>query len=169
MMKKKLNMIPYVIAIAIIVLIAYSYVYFKQTTTEEESITVCDADQCFWAAHIHGNLDIDVCGENIDLGLEKGELDKTHTHKERGRLHFHERLPVDPETMEITDFGPLRLGNSLENMGIRFTDECIADKCNGDPCDGEPGGITMTVNGEPNTELNEYVWKEGDTIKIEFR
>jgi len=158
----------YAAAILILALVGYSYYYFSQTASAASGIIVCDAGQCFWAAHIHAELSVMACGEEIVFGLEKGDLGKTHTHKERGVLHFHERLPVDPETKKITDYSALYLGEFFEAIGMRLTPECIGERCNGDLCDGIPGGLSMTVNGQPNSEFGSYAWQEGDIIRIIF-
>src|SRR3989344_1773221 len=110
--------LPYAAAIIILALVGYSYYYFSQTASAAEGIVVCDSGQCFWAAHIHAELEVEICGEGIALGLEQGDLGKTHTHKEKGLLHFHERLPVDPATRQITDYSALQLGNFFAEIGI---------------------------------------------------
>ena len=155
-----------VVVIAAIVLIGFSLYYFTTIASEEEGITVCEAGQCFWAAHIHTELRVNICGKDIELGLEKGALEATHTHKEKNRLHFHERLPVDPATREITDFTPLQLDTFLEAINLPLTPGCIGDTCN---CNGEPGQLSMTINGKTNTEFDKYIWKEGDIIEITLK
>jgi len=140
----------YSIAIILLLFIGYSYYVFTLTASEEEGITVCAKDECFWAAHIHADLFINICGENIDLGLEKGPLDSVHTHKEKNRLHFHERLTVDPETREVSDYGPLRLESFLNELDLS----------------GDCGELTMTVN-DNLTEMANFAYKEGVVIRIE--
>ena len=90
------------------------------------------------------------------------------THKERRKLHFHERLPVDAETKEVTDYTSLTLGPYLESIDIPFTSECISETCNGDLCDGEVGSLSFIVNGESNSEYENFAWDEGDIIEITF-
>ena len=162
------KVIMYLAVIAVLILVGYSFYYFNLTSSESTGITVCEGNECFWAAHIHAELQVLVCGEELYLPLESGDLSATHIHKERNQLHFHERLPVDPETKEVTDFSPLRLGVFFEKTTIPFTPDCIGDHCNGDLCNGIPGTLTMTVDGQPNTEFQDYIWKEGDTIIIKF-
>ncbi|MBI4149530.1 hypothetical protein HY491_03720 [Candidatus Woesearchaeota archaeon] len=168
--KKKLTATKlfYAAAIAILLLIGYSYYYFTLTASAEEGIMVCESGQCFWAAHIHSQLRVEICGEEVDMGLEEGELAETHTHKERGQLHFHERLPVDPETKQVTDFSPLQLSVFFEGMGMQLTSECIGEWCNGDLCTGVPGRLSMTVNEVPSTSFGGYTWQDGDVIDITF-
>lgn len=160
--------INFMVLVAILCLIGYSYYYYQLTASEAEGILVCEAGQCFWAAHTHATLSVTICGEELDVGLEEGPLEATHTHKERGKLHFHERLPVDPETKQVTNWDPLRLQAIFDAAGIRFTPSCIADKCNGDPCNGKPGTLTMTVNGALNPQFGQYTWQDGDDIRITF-
>ena len=158
----------HVLVILGLVLVGYSYYSFDLTASDAEGITICEGGECFWAAHTHSRLTIEICGEEISLGLEKASLQETHTHKEKGKLHFHETLPVDPETREITDYSPLKLSTLLDEIGLHFTEDCIGDTCNGDFCDGKEGELKFTVNGKNNNQYGEYVWKEGDHIHIIF-
>jgi len=164
------------VILALIVLMGYSYYYFNTTASETTGIVVCEAGECFWAAHIHSLLYIDICGEQIDIGLEEGLLEGTHTHKEKNKLHFHERLTVDPETREVTDFTPLEIETVLNDFGIETSDGCIAGKCIGDMCNGNLGrwrfsfkGSTKVLNNEEVEFWQDYTWKEKDIITISFK
>jgi len=161
--------IPKIFTIIGVLLIAYSLYYFNVTGAETEGITVCEAGECFWAAHIHAEIHASVCGEEIKFGLEKGSLSGTHTHKERGKVHFHERLPVDPETKEVIDFELVTMDSFFKSLGIIYNTDCLGDKCTADLCNGELGELIMTVNGKVNNDLNEYIWKDGDEIEILFK
>ena len=166
--KQVLKSLFNVVFIGIIALIGFSYYYYDAVASETIGITICEAGECFWAAHIHSYLDLQVCGESKELGLEVGHLEAVHTHKERNKLHFHERLPVDPETMEVSDYSLLTLGSFFENVGVTFSSECFFDKCNGDLCNGVTGSVSMTVNGVDNSEFESYVWSDDDQIIIKF-
>jgi hypothetical protein len=166
--KKGTQIVWYVVVLGLVILISYSFYYFKITSTEDEGIVVCDEGKCFWASHLHAQINIVVCGEEVKLPLESGLLSATHTHKKLNQLHFHERLPVDPATEKVTDFAPLLLGNFFDYLDLRFTSECFGENCNGEVCGNIPGSLSMEVNGKPNTEFREYTWKEGDEIVIRF-
>ena len=154
--------------IGIIILIGFSYYYYDTIASETTGITVCEAGECFWAAHIHSYLDLQVCEEDKYLDLEVGPLEAVHTHKERNKLHFHERLSVDPETMEVSNYSLLTLKSFFENVEVPFSNECFFDKCNGDLCNGMAGSLSMTINGIKNFEFEEYIWNDNDQIIIKF-
>jgi hypothetical protein len=101
--------------------------------------------------------------------LEKGDLSKQHTHKERNLIHWHDKLPYDRSTSTVLDWNPLKLGVFFEQMEMRFNSTCIGDRCNGDKCpSGNVGTLKMTVNGVDNAEFDQYVWKDQDKISIRF-
>jgi hypothetical protein len=177
--KDAVKIIVNIVILALIVLMGYSYYYFNTTASETTGIVVCEAGECFWAAHIHSLLYIDICGEQIDIGLEEGLLEGTHTHKEKNKLHFHERLTVDPETREVTDFTPLEIETVLNDFGIETSDGCIAGKCIGDMCNGKLGSWVLNIENEyyvmtassavEGIPLENYTWKEKDIITISFK
>lgn len=153
--------------------LAYSVlVFFAQGA--EKGIVVCETpeqpEHCVISMHIHADVAVTVCGEEKSFGLEEGELAKTHTHKERNYIHFHERLPYDQTTETILDTTPLRVGNIFESIHVPFTSECLYDHCNGQTCSGkaESGRVKMWVNTVENTQFQDYVWKDGDQIRITF-
>jgi hypothetical protein len=170
--KKKRNpwiMAGYIAGIIVLAYIAYSVWYFLANQESVEEFQVCSADRCVKTFHIHSNIHFDICGKSINLPLEHGPLEESHTHKERNYVHFHERLPYDPVSGKLLDTTPLQLSTFMNDFDIRFNERCIAGYCNGDVCpDGKLGTIRMFVNEQPNTEFDKYVWKDKDEILITF-
>jgi len=161
--------VGYAIAIIVLGYIAYSVYYYLSTAEKVEEYEVCANGRCVKTFHIHMETKFDICGKNINLPLEHGSLEKSHTHKERNYMHFHERLPYDQASGQLLDTTPLQLNSLMNEFDIRFNDRCVAEYCNGDSCpDGKPGTIRMFVNEQPNTEFDKYVWKDGDEILITF-
>ncbi len=159
----------YIVALIVLGYIAYSVYYYLSSAEKVEEFEVCYQDKCIKTFHMHSSIKFDLCGKNILLPLEKGPLEGPHTHKERNYIHFHERLPYDPVSGKLLETTPLQLGTFMNVMDIRFSDQCVGQYCNGDPCpDGKPGTVRMFVNGEPNTEFGQYVWKDDDEILITF-
>jgi hypothetical protein len=60
------------------------------------------------------------------------------------------------------------LGKFFKEMGVAFNSQCYGIYCNGAECRGKQGTLTMTVNGQPTTEFEKYIWKDGDVITITF-
>lgn len=161
----------YVIVFLIAVYIMYSvWVYLRSVETTEEFL-VCTGDECVKSFHIHSSVEPIICGELKWFGLEHGELGEQHTHKERNLIHFHERLRVALDTYEIIDYSPLQLRNFIGNMERESSDGvCLFGVCEGDACEGSdtPGRFRVIVNGQEREEKWDYIWKDGDTIKIIF-
>lgn len=159
----------WIVSLVVLIGLLYSVYYVKITGAESEGIKVCKGGQCFLALHIHSQLDLEVCGESIIMEKEEGDLGELHTHKELNLIHFHEKLPMDADGKEVTDWSQLKLGKFFEAMEFPFSSQCFGKYCNGDACSGgTEGKVHMWVNNKPNEEFEHYVWKDGDEIKIVF-
>ncbi len=166
------NILISLVVIAVLVLLVYSYLTYKNSVSESgEDFVVCDQKgNCLIAMHIHTAVEISVCGNRVKLPPEAGDKTGTHTHKERDLLHFEERLKYDNLTQTILDKEPITLKTFFNHpdVNIKFNSTCISDKCNGDLCNGSPGEIKFFVNNQTNNEFENYVWKDRDKIKIIF-
>lgn len=78
-----------------------------------------------------------------------------HTHDDTGEIHL--------EFSGVAKENGTYLSNFFGIWGKDFSSNCIFDKCN-----GEEGTPTMKVNGELNTEFENYAIKNGDKIEIAF-
>ncbi|MEK6982600.1 MAG: hypothetical protein AABX38_06715 [Candidatus Micrarchaeota archaeon] len=113
--------------------------------------------------YIPENIGVNI-GNVIDtsLGMETG-ISPIHTHSaadEYGsngrRLHVENLNPSKkPET--------LTLGYFFKVWGKTFNSTCILDVCNNN---GKT--VKMAVNGQPNTEFNNYFLRDGDQIIIRY-
>lgn len=169
---KAVQIIMYLVILGLIVFIIYSVSIYNESVRETgETFVVCETeDNCVIALHAHTEVEIKVCGEEIKLPLEAGDKTATHTHKERNLLHFEERLKYDNKTQTILQTEPITLKDFFnhEDVNIKFNSTCISDKCNGDLCGTLPGNLNFYVNEVNNTEFENYVWKDGDKVKIIF-
>jgi hypothetical protein len=108
--------------------------------------------------HWHPNLEIIIKGERVtipaNIGLGGVHAD-THTHKENDQIHLEMSRPVRESDT--------RLGVFFDVWGKEFNSQCILDACNGDE-----GTVRMFVNGEENTEFENYHMKDGDNIEIRY-
>ena len=150
--------------------LAYSVVIVHTSGAAQRGVKVCVSDsECYWSAHIHAELELDICGDaSYRFPIEVGPLDGPHTHEEKNRIHFHERLRIDPKTEIILNTSLLHVGTFLDNMEVEFSRDMIQDKKNGDVCNDKPGYVKMYVNEKPNGAFRDYVWKDGDKIRIVF-
>jgi len=108
--------------------------------------------------HWHPNLEISIKGERVtipaNIGLGAVHAD-THTHKENDQIHLEMSRPVRESDTRLAKF--------FETWGEEFNSQCILDACN-----GEEGTVRMFVNGEENTEFENYHMKDGDNIEITY-
>lgn len=108
--------------------------------------------------HWHPTLRITVQGETVaipaNLGLGGIHAD-IHTHDTTGKLHVEMSRPVRKSD--------LRLARFFEVWGKQFTSRCVVDTCS-----ETEGKVKMTVNGQPNTEFENYLMQDKDKIEITY-
>lgn len=109
--------------------------------------------------HYHPQLTIYVNGEKVtiptNIGLSEAKHKSPHTHDEKGELHWENEGKVTKVD--------LKLGKLFENWGKKFTSTQLLDKA-------DPSGskITMTVNGQPNTEFGDHLVADKEQIEIKY-
>ena len=121
--------------------------------------------------HWHAELTITIKGEkqtipaNIGIGMQYAGYPRfdsmmwmtdMHTHDDSGTLHWE--VMKGPVTKE-----DVRLASFFAIWGKKFDSSCIFENCN-----GAEGAVKMFVNGEPNTEFQNYLVKDGDKIEIRY-
>jgi hypothetical protein len=110
--------------------------------------------------HYHPELEIYIKGEKIDIpaniGLIGGIHNPIHTHDSDGIVHLEYGNGVVRED-------DTRLDNFFKVWGKEFSSNQIFEYTN-----GPEGNISMTVNGELNTEYENYEMKDGDKIVIQY-
>jgi len=132
-----------------------------------DTLLACEGETCNVPLHWHANLEITQCGEDFFLPVEDGALNAQHTHDEENKIHLHSM--VKTTKVEVVEKEKLLLSDLFEQSNIKFDKECLGDYCNGDVCpDGSEGKVSMTVNGEPNDEFENYPWYDEDNISISF-
>ena len=149
-----------IIALAgILIFSAYSY---QSSEQEKEGFFTCSeiGKACELSQHVHAQIKINVCGEEITFPKEKGGLNKAHTHKEKNQIHWHERMQVDPITREPLNRAPLKISSFLQQMNYKFPNRCSN---NSSPI------LSITVNGSEASEKLDYAWKDGDAIIVEYK
>jgi hypothetical protein len=107
------------------------------------------------ALHIHSDLEIVIDGEEYfipgNIGVGNDYMRPLHTHDSSGEIHIE---------------GPYKrdfiIGEFFEIWGETFSSECIFDYCT------DNGELKMYVNGRENSEFENYVMRNQDTIRIEY-
>ena len=165
MIKKNFSPLYILGALLIIALagfLIFSVYSYQNSEQEKEGFFTCSQDGkvCELSQHIHAQIEVNTCGEKITFPKEKGELNKTHTHKERNKIHWHEKMQVDPATREPLDPTPLKISSFLQQMNYEFPNKCSD---NSNPI------LSVTVNDSIVDKKLDYTWKEGDAIIIEYK
>lgn len=148
----------------IIGLISFFYVANRFSGGEkgvstEKPITTCQPEnappnkqKCYYTAHSHMVLNITIDGKKVDLPFEKGRLQKSHTHAEKNKIHWHATLPVDPKTKQVTDYSALKLKAVLDEMQINYKGK----------------KVMVLVNGQEKSKGLDYVWQDGDNVEVKL-
>lgn len=108
--------------------------------------------------HWHSILSIRVHGEPVtipsNIGLMGGHS-PMHTHESDGTIHL--------EFGGMVRESDITLGTFFDQWGKEFSDSQILEYTN-----SETEKVTMYVNGEVNTEYENYVLQDDDEIEIAF-
>ena len=108
--------------------------------------------------HWHPNLTILIKEEkqeilaNIGIGAVHQPI---HTHDSSGTLHL--------EVSGLVTKDETTLGRFFRIWGKEFNSNCIFGKCNDDD-----GKVRMLVNGKENTDFENYLMKDKDSIEIRY-
>lgn len=137
--------------------LAYSVLEYKKTVEPDRGFVTCAEGKCYWSAHVHAWIRIHECGKRTDLPKFTGPLSGPHAHAEENILHWHEKLPADPETKMPVDMSPLFLRTALETLGVRIADSCP---------DTRETSVKYFVNGVPTEDGKNYRWHDHDIIDI---
>lgn len=108
--------------------------------------------------HWHPKIAISIRGEDVpipaNIGLIGGH-NPMHTHETDGTIHL--------EYEGIVREGDIRLGKFFELWGKEFNSNQIFENTNSDT-----EQVRMYVNGEENTEFDNYLLQETDLIEVKF-
>ncbi len=147
----------------------YSVVQYRQSGIIEKGIVACEEEKCFWSAHIHIYIPVEICGEKYSLSRFEGPLATNHTHGEENVIHWHDRLKVDPVTKQFLEPNPFLLSRTLETLQIPLTEISILNKKDGDTCpDGSIGIWKVFINGIFSTDWRNHEWQDKDIVFFIF-
>ena len=133
---------------------------YETSDAEAQGFLICNKENtlCERSEHVHAELELLVCGVEIKFPKEKGNTNLQHTHKEINKLHWHAREKVDPTTKEPIDKNPRMLKTFFEQMEFKQPATCLNQS--------SQTTISLLVNGEPKSEALDYMWKDGDKLKV---
>ncbi len=157
------------IALAMVaVFAAYSVKEYRESGIAKDGVVACANSQCFWSAHIHVYIPIQMCGKGYPLAKFKGPLDDVHTHGEENVIHWHQKLLYDPENKDFLEPSPFVLRMTLENQGILLEADKFLGKKDGDLCDGKESTWKVFLNGTHLSGWLSYEWKDRDIVLFVF-
>ena len=154
MKKKTKNRI--ITAFIVTLVVAGFWLLFRSGGSSEVGTKIISRNGLHW----HATLKILVDGKaveipaNIGLGVVHNPI---HTHEDDAVIHL--------EFQGLVTDKNLALGKFFDIWNEKFDSQCILDKCVS-PEIGKT--LTMTVNGEPNTEFENYMMKDGDEVAIRY-
>jgi sulfur carrier protein ThiS len=113
--------------------------------------------------HWHPELAIYIKGQKQEIPTNIGiggtgpmGMEPLHTHDSSGQIHAEWQVgPIKK--------GNLKLARFFEQWAKTFNKDQILDSKT-----GEEGTVKMTVNGQPNTDYENYIMKDGDKIEIRY-
>lgn len=109
--------------------------------------------------HWHPELSITIKGQAVEIpaniGIGGTVHKDMHTHKVNDQIHVEMNRAIRQDD--------IRLGKFFAIWGKQFNSLCVVDTC-GDT----DGAVTMTVNGQPNTEFENYLMRDKDRIEIRY-
>lgn len=163
--KNPKSLLKYLVIALVLAAVAFGAYSVLQFQRSEENITgffTCNEEKtvCEQLQHIHADIEMNVCGKEIIFPKEKGRTDRAHTHKEVNKIHWESSLKVDPQTRIPLDPTPLKIFAFLEQMQHSFPKSCP---------DNPNSELNVSVNGQDMPSKLDYVWSDGDMIKVEYK
>ncbi|OHB21534.1 MAG: hypothetical protein A2939_00420 [Parcubacteria group bacterium RIFCSPLOWO2_01_FULL_48_18] len=154
--------------LAFVGFLAYSLVQYKKSGIAEQGVVTCANGQCFWSAHIHLDIPIQICGEKYALSKFKGPLADDHTHGDENIIHWHDKIAFDAEKKEFSEPSPFALNLIFKTLELPITEESLLGKKDGDTCGGVPATWKVFVNGSPTSDWRNYEWRDRDIVLFVF-
>lgn len=148
-----------VISILVVLGVAFIFIFLgnRQPQSEEQDITKMCIQHQNLRMHIHPQLKIIIKGQEEIIPSNIGIVSPIcfrpiHTHDASGALHVEFPRPRD-----------VKLGEFFLIWGKQFNSNQIFDFQN-----GPEGQVKMLVNGQENTEFENYIMKDLDQILITY-
>ena len=167
------------IAFGLLVLVgflAYSLIKYQRSGIAQDGVVTCANGQCFWSAHIHINIPIQICGEKYVLSKFKGALADDHTHGDENVIHWHDKIAFDAEKRQFSEPTPFALNLIFKTLELPIMEESLLNKKDGDRCRGlvdstsslQAATWKVFVNGVLHPDWRNYEWRDNDIVLFVF-
>ena len=154
--------------LALVGFLAYSLIEYQRSGIAKDGVVTCANGQCFWSAHIHIDIPIQICGEKYVLPKFKGPLANHHTHGDENIIHWHDKTPFDAEKKQFSEPTPFALNLIFKALELPITEESLLNKKDGDRCRGSAATWKVFVNGALRPDWRNYEWKDRDIVLFVF-
>ena len=156
--KKIRNWIIFIFILGLIILGIYALMTTSNSFDNLPAAEINIGSHQNIALHIHSDLEIKINGQNFpipaNIGISTGIMRPLHTHDSSGEIHI--------EGPYARDFS---VGEFFQVWNKTFNSSCIFEYCT----DYENRStLKMFVNGQENTQFENYIMREGSEILIEF-
>lgn len=166
--KSTKNFVLTLVSLAFIGFLAYSLIEYQRSGIAKDGIVTCANGQCFWSAHIHVDVPIQICGEKYALSKFKGSLANDHTHGDENLIHWHDKIAFDAKKKRFLEPSPFALDLIFKALELPITDDGLLNKKDGDLCRGSAAAWKVFVNGAPRPDWRNYEWKDRDIVLFVF-
>lgn len=148
--------------------LVYSLIEYRKSGIVRGGVVTCANGQCFWSAHIHIDVPIQICGEKYVLPKFKGSLADHHSHGNENIIHWHDKIAFDAEKKQFSEPTPFALNLIFKTLELPITEESLLNKKDGDMCRGLAATWKVFVNGAPRADWRDYEWKDRDIVLFVF-
>lgn len=162
------NLLIILISLTLVGFLAYSFIEYQRSGIAQDGVVTCANGQCFWSAHIHINIPIQICGDKYTLSKFKGSLADHHTHGDENIIHWHDKITFDAEKKQFSEPTPFALNLIFKTLELPITDESLLGKKDGDRCRGSTATWKVFVNGVPRPDWRSYEWRDHDIVFFVF-
>ncbi|MDO8624848.1 MAG: hypothetical protein Q7R47_02100, partial [Candidatus Diapherotrites archaeon] len=127
----------------------------------------------YWVPHqtppapaepIHWHADFKVYLDNNAFDFSQSKYQSVEGNELSERIHLHEN---DGNVIHIEGADVL-LGEFFNSIGMKFSSTCFVTDTNKSYCDGAAGQLKFFVNGQINTQFENYVPQDLDRILIAY-
>jgi hypothetical protein len=102
--------------------------------------------------HWHPVVSVMIKGQKQEIPANIGTMSSMHTHDSTGSIHVEKSGRVTKEDVKLSTL--------FKILGKQFSSNCLYDECG--------GKVTLSVNGNENTEYENYVMQDKDNIEIRY-
>ncbi len=154
--------------LALVGFFAYSVVQYRKSGIEQSGVVACVNEECFWSAHIHVNVPIQICGQKYILPKFKGPLSGLHAHGDENIIHWHDKIAFNAKERKFLEPTSFALNLIFKTPELQIADDSLLNKKDGDLCRGAPSAWKVFVNETETSDWRNYEWKDRDIVLFIF-